>query len=236
MTAKCSPFITPTSMARGVTVHGDVDGGLEVDRDVEVLGEQVGRTGRQDAERHMVEPVTDDRVDGPADGAVPAPHQHTIDAVVDHLADLVGGVLALRHFAPRGCHETGGLEKVTQLAETPTEHLVAMCDHAHLCHADPCRHGTSVRCVRGLVPVFSLIPAGRNPAGISFRRFPRVVMVKHQRTPACSGFPGWASPRLVVSRFDVSWFDCFQRSRITHRRVAEALEATTEDHGDDEEP
>ena len=131
ITANRSPFTRPDVDRAVGTVQPDVDGLREIDRDVEVAGEEVAGTGREDGEDHG---RVADRVDAALHDAVAAPDEDQVGTAVDRLADAVGGELALGDLEPGRVFEAGVGEHAPQLHQAPAELLAGVRDHCDRGH------------------------------------------------------------------------------------------------------
>jgi hypothetical protein len=127
MTAKCS----------AMAVQPDIHGGPDIaGRHAEVVGQQVGRSGGHDGqvdgvvglERHQ-------RVDTTLHGAVPAPHEHGVDALVDELRHGLGRLLALVDLYPEGVRESLLRQQGAQLGQPAAYGLAFVCQYADRAHA-----------------------------------------------------------------------------------------------------
>ena len=160
-----------------LAVHRHVDRPADLDRDAEVVRQQVAGAGGQDADRG-IEVIVDQGLDATANGAVAAPDEHAIDPVVaDEFADLLRGFLALGHLVPSrvGVADVG--ERRPQLLEPAAEHLVLVDDDADVAHAR-----CLVSCLRSLL-------AGLLLSGLRVRP-------SHVR-PWVAPFPAWRPARPV---------------------------------------
>src|SRR5579871_4737631 len=101
-------------------VERDVEGALEVDRDAEVGGEQVGGPRGDDRDRHT---ATRHRVDHTLHGAVAAPDDDEVGARRGAAPRLLGGPAALVNLAPHVDRADLALETTAERGEAVTEGL-----------------------------------------------------------------------------------------------------------------
>ena len=125
MTPKRSPANRPTSKRRRSPPQPDRDRLLDVRRDAQVRREEVRGAGGDDREARV---PARELADAAADGAVAAPGEHEVGALVEGAAHLRGRLLGLRHLVPERVRVPAVGEDAAQLRQTAAERLLGVGD------------------------------------------------------------------------------------------------------------
>ena len=106
-------------------VETGLHGGLDVRRDAEIRGEQVRGPRRHDRKRR---PCAREHVEAALDGAVAAPREDELRALLEGLLHPPGRLAALRDLVPERVVDPGFLEDAAQLDEAAADRLARVRD------------------------------------------------------------------------------------------------------------
>src|SRR5262245_24988686 len=120
---ECAPLATETDRHRF----------LDVLRDAQIRGEEIGGAGGQDREWRL---GAAHRVDGALHHAVAAPDEEELHAVRKRTFHLFRCEPALRHLDPEGFCGSLALELVPQRRQSTPERLARVCDDRDLAHLE----------------------------------------------------------------------------------------------------
>ena len=109
-------------------VQADLNCLFEIDRDTQVVGEQVRRTGGEDGKRDV---RPNSGIDAALDAPIATPDEYEVGPEPDRLPHPPRDLPALGYLEPDRIRHALLAEHITQPAEAPAQHLPVVRDHCY---------------------------------------------------------------------------------------------------------